>query len=113
MLLCACVVLQACRRRCRASSSRHWLSSTAHSQCLTLGCWHRTASHSVAQCTHPHCSRFAELEVMLAEGGRARALFELAISQPVLDMPEALWKAYIDYEISQARIAFVPLFARD
>jgi hypothetical protein len=33
--------------------------------------------------------------------GRARGLFELAISQPVLDMPEAVWKAYIDFEISQ------------
>ncbi|CAH8268222.1 unnamed protein product [Arabidopsis lyrata] len=31
---------------------------------------------------------------------RARAIFELAISQPVLDTPELLWKAYIDFEIS-------------
>jgi len=45
--------------------------------------------------------RFAELEVLLAEAGRARALYELAISQPVLDMPESLWKAYIDFEIAQ------------
>ncbi|WIA20033.1 hypothetical protein OEZ85_005900 [Tetradesmus obliquus] len=45
--------------------------------------------------------KYAELEVALAEAGRARALFELAISQPVLDMPEALWKAYIDFEIAQ------------
>lgn len=49
------------------------------------------------------CLRFAELEVMLAEVGRARGLYELAISQPVLDMPEAVWKAYIDFEISQVR----------
>lgn len=47
------------------------------------------------------CFRFAELEVMLSEAGRARGLYELAISQPVLDMPEAVWKAYIDFEISQ------------
>jgi len=40
---------------------------------------------------------------MLAEVGRARGLYELAISQPVLDMPEAIWKAYIDFEISQVR----------
>jgi hypothetical protein len=46
-------------------------------------------------------NRYAELEVMLSEAGRARALYELAISQPVLDMPEALWKAYIDFEIAQ------------
>lgn len=45
--------------------------------------------------------KYAELEVLLAESGRARALYELAISQPVLDMPEALWKAYIDFEIAQ------------
>jgi hypothetical protein len=40
---------------------------------------------------------------MLSEAGRARGLYELAISQPVLDMPEAVWKAYIDFEISQVR----------
>ncbi|KAM3361450.1 hypothetical protein P3S68_016304 [Capsicum galapagoense] len=32
---------------------------------------------------------------------RARAIFELAIDQPSLDMPELLWKAYIDFEISE------------
>jgi crooked neck len=44
---------------------------------------------------------------MLSEAGRARALYELAISQPVLDMPEALWKAYIDFEIAQVGGAWV------
>ena len=43
--------------------------------------------------------QFAELETALEETERARALFEIAISQPELDMPEALWKAYIDFEI--------------
>jgi crooked neck len=43
--------------------------------------------------------KFAELEQSLAELGRARGIFELAIQQPVLDMPEVLWKAYIDFEI--------------
>lgn len=38
---------------------------------------------------------------MLGESQRARALYELAISQPILDMPEALWKGYIDFEIGQ------------
>jgi hypothetical protein len=28
----------------------------------------------------------------------ARAIFELAVDQPVLDMPELLWKQYIDFE---------------
>ncbi|KAA8521214.1 hypothetical protein F0562_011879 [Nyssa sinensis] len=46
-------------------------------------------------------SKYAELERSLSENERARAAFELAIAQPALDMPELLWKAYIDFEISQ------------
>ncbi|KAI8629111.1 cell cycle control protein [Xylariaceae sp. FL1651] len=42
--------------------------------------------------------KFAELERGLDDLERTRAIFELAISQPVLDMPELLWKAYIDFE---------------
>ncbi|XP_010480505.1 PREDICTED: crooked neck-like protein 1 [Camelina sativa] len=49
-------------------------------------------------------TNFAELERSLAETERARAIFELAISQPALDMPELLWKAYIDFEISQGEV---------
>ncbi len=45
--------------------------------------------------------KFAELEASLNEAERSRALYELAIQQPVLDMPELLWKAYIDFEIAQ------------
>ncbi|KAI9278918.1 hypothetical protein BDA99DRAFT_493443 [Phascolomyces articulosus] len=45
--------------------------------------------------------KFAELEKVLDESDRCRAIFELGISQPVLDMPELLWKAYIDFEISE------------
>ncbi|OAD56338.1 Protein crooked neck [Eufriesea mexicana] len=45
--------------------------------------------------------KFAELETLLGDVERARAIFELAISQPRLDMPELLWKSYIDFEISQ------------
>eukprot|EP00163_Fabomonas_tropica_P026248 TRINITY_DN4741_c1_g1_i18.p1 TRINITY_DN4741_c1_g1~~TRINITY_DN4741_c1_g1_i18.p1 ORF type:complete len:543 (+),score=126.16 TRINITY_DN4741_c1_g1_i18:187-1815(+) len=44
---------------------------------------------------------FAELEVSVREIERARAIFELAVGQPVLDMPEKLWKGYIDFEIAQ------------
>ncbi|EFH52329.1 hypothetical protein ARALYDRAFT_323672 [Arabidopsis lyrata subsp. lyrata] len=40
------------------------------------------------------------LRVAMLGSKRARAIFELAISQPVLDTPELLWKAYIDFEIS-------------
>ncbi|XP_020098316.1 crooked neck-like protein 1 isoform X2 [Ananas comosus] len=46
--------------------------------------------------------KYAELEKKsLFETERARAVFELAIAQPTLDMPELLWKAYIDFEISE------------
>lgn len=46
-------------------------------------------------------TKFAELERALGEVQRTRGIYELAISQPLLDMPEALWKAYIDFEISE------------
>eukprot|EP01103_Thecamoeba_quadrilineata_P012753 TRINITY_DN336_c0_g2_i1.p1 TRINITY_DN336_c0_g2~~TRINITY_DN336_c0_g2_i1.p1 ORF type:complete len:676 (-),score=115.55 TRINITY_DN336_c0_g2_i1:129-2156(-) len=45
--------------------------------------------------------RFAELERSLKEIERARAIYELAVEQLVLDMPEIVWKAYIDFEIEQ------------
>ncbi|KAG7259590.1 hypothetical protein CRUP_018770 [Coryphaenoides rupestris] len=45
--------------------------------------------------------KFAELETILGDVERARAIFELAIGQPRLDMPEVLWKSYIDFEIEQ------------
>jgi len=51
-----------------------------------------------------HCNawvKFAELETSLAESDRARGIFELAITQPLLDTPEVLWKAYIDFEIGE------------
>ncbi|GER26829.1 pre-mRNA-splicing factor CLF1 [Striga asiatica] len=49
-------------------------------------------------------SKFAEMEGFLGETERARAIFELAINQPLLDMPELLWKAYIDFEISMSEL---------
>merc|ERR1739838_972263 len=45
--------------------------------------------------------KFAELETLLGDVERSRALYELAINQPRLDMPEILWKAYIDFETEQ------------
>lgn len=45
--------------------------------------------------------KYAELETILGDIERGRAVFELAISQSKLDMPEVLWKAYIDFEIEQ------------
>lgn len=41
---------------------------------------------------------FANLERGLDDIDRARAIFELAVQQDQLDMPELLWKAYIDFE---------------
>ncbi|CBX92865.1 similar to crooked neck pre-mRNA splicing factor-like 1 (Drosophila) [Plenodomus lingam JN3] len=42
--------------------------------------------------------KFAELERGLDDLDRTRAIFELAVDEPQLDMPELLWKAYIDFE---------------
>lgn len=44
--------------------------------------------------------QFAELEKELGDLDRARGIFELAIGQ-ALDMPEVLWKAYIDFEYEE------------
>ncbi|KAI9734903.1 MAG: NineTeen Complex (NTC) component [Cirrosporium novae-zelandiae] len=44
---------------------------------------------------------FAKLERGLDDLDRARAIFELAIRQPTLDMPELLWKEYIDFEVDE------------
>jgi crooked neck len=43
----------------------------------------------------------AQLETNCGEIARARGVYELAVSQPVLDMPELLWKGYIDLEIGE------------
>ncbi|KAJ5459271.1 hypothetical protein N7530_011215 [Penicillium desertorum] len=42
--------------------------------------------------------QFAALEQTLLDTERTRAIYELAIEQPTLDMPELVWKAYIDFE---------------
>lgn len=42
--------------------------------------------------------KYAELERGLDDADRARAIYELGIDQPSLDMPELVWKAYIDFE---------------
>ncbi|XP_051825925.1 crooked neck-like protein 1 [Antechinus flavipes] len=49
----------------------------------------------------PTWIQFAELETILGDVDRARAIYELAVAQPCLDMPEVLWKSYIDFEIEQ------------
>ncbi|XP_048259858.1 crooked neck-like protein 1 [Haliotis rufescens] len=45
--------------------------------------------------------KYAELETILGDSDRARSILELAIGQPKLDMPEVLWKTYIDFEVDQ------------
>ena len=45
--------------------------------------------------------KYSELETILGDTDRARGIFELAINQPLMDMPELLWKAYIDFETEQ------------
>ena len=44
---------------------------------------------------------YAELESILCETVRARAIYKAAIDRPHLDSPENVWKAYIDFEIEQ------------
>lgn len=39
--------------------------------------------------------------MLLGDSDRTRAIYELAVDQPALDMPEVLWKSYIDYEFSE------------
>lgn len=41
--------------------------------------------------------KYAEVEHSLGELPRARAIYELAIEQPLLDMPEALWKVLLPF----------------
>ncbi|KIY69140.1 protein prenylyltransferase [Cylindrobasidium torrendii FP15055 ss-10] len=45
--------------------------------------------------------KFAELESQLQDFPRTRAIYELAVGQNTLSMPEILWKAYIDFEVEE------------
>lgn len=50
--------------------------------------------------------KYAELEALLGDEDRARAIFELAIDEQgaiQIDMPELIWKAYIDWEYEEGR----------
>ena len=46
-------------------------------------------------------AKYAEMEKAVGEIKRSRALFELGISQPILDEPEKLWLRYIDFELNK------------
>lgn len=52
---------------------------------------------------------FAAMEISVGETARARSIYEISINQSVLDMPELLWKAYIDFEISEREYERVSL----
>lgn len=45
--------------------------------------------------------KFTELEGLLQDLDRARGIYELAVSQPSMDMPELLWKSWIDFEYEE------------
>ncbi|KAH0607087.1 uncharacterized protein H6S33_003075 [Morchella sextelata] len=49
--------------------------------------------------------RYAELEMALEDDDRVRAIFELAVEEESLDMPELLWKSYIDFEEESGEFA--------
>ncbi|KAJ4755522.1 Pre-mRNA-splicing factor CLF1 [Rhynchospora pubera] len=64
----------------------------------------RTLYMKYVECSMENCyawTKFAELERSLGETERTRAIYKEAIKQPALDMPELIWKAYIDFEISE------------
>jgi crooked neck len=46
--------------------------------------------------------QYCELESMLGEDERCRALYELGISREELDTPELLWKSYLDFEMDRS-----------
>ena len=61
----------------------------------------RTLYEKYLQWSPANCTawcKFAEFEQQyLGENDRARAIFELAIAQPLLDMPEVLWKVCVKF----------------
>ena len=47
-------------------------------------------------------TQYAQFESSLGETERARQIYEIAVAQQELDMPESVWKAYIDFEIEDS-----------
>lgn len=61
--------------------------------------------------------KYAELESILGDSERARAIYDLGTEQPKLDMPEIIWKAFIDFEIEneeydKVRVLYEKLLAK-
>jgi crooked neck len=42
--------------------------------------------------------KWAELEALLDDKERARVIYNLAIDEPEMDLPEVIWKSFIDFE---------------
>ncbi|GAA5884143.1 hypothetical protein JCM16303_005936 [Sporobolomyces ruberrimus] len=45
--------------------------------------------------------KFTELETILQDVDRVRAIYEMAVNQPSMDMPELIWKSWIDFEFEE------------
>ncbi|GAA5849701.1 hypothetical protein JCM8547_000538 [Rhodosporidiobolus lusitaniae] len=45
--------------------------------------------------------QFTELEANLGDEERVRAIYDLAINQTAMDMPELIWKSWIDFEYDE------------
>lgn len=61
--------------------------------------------------------KFAELESILGETERAEAIYEVAVNQRRLDMPEVVWKAFIEFQVEnkefeKARLLYERLLER-
>lgn len=48
---------------------------------------------------------FAQMEQTLGDIDRARAIFEMAIEEPEMEMPEIVWKKYIEFETEEEEYA--------
>ena len=63
---------------------------------------------NLAKFKHMFIFQYSELETILGDVERARAIFELAVGQTLLDMPEVwLYKLYILFKRSKYCFTFV------
>ena len=61
--------------------------------------------------------KWAELETLLDDKDRARVIYNLAVDEPEMDLPEVIWKSFIDFEYNnerydQVRILYEKLLER-
>ena len=76
--------------------------------CFLQHCWFSSSlvavvvrtpsSFLLLQISHPNQTFIPTGHIVLQ---RCRAIYELAVGQPSLDMPEMVWKGYIDFEIEE------------